>query len=327
MEEYIISIIVPVYRVEKYLKRCIESLIAQSFDSYEIVLVDDGSDDNCPLICDEYSLHYSFIKTYHKTNGGLSDARNYGLTKATGQYVTFVDSDDYVSSDYLSCLYNGVKNECEIACCGVSNEYENGNVFSTLGVQENCVFNRDEAFTEMCYGSKLPIFAWGKLYKKNIVSDILFPLGRLHEDIATTYRIIDKTEKVYISNSKAYHYILRQGSILHTTFNNKMKDSIFFANNIVEYAKTNYSVNSVQYKASCARLAFEANALLHRSVLTDEYNNIRLYCLENLANKWGIIFSDRRISIKIKIQLALCKLSRSIYKSSYSIFKRTSVRK
>ena len=124
-----ISVIVPVYKVEIYLDKCIESILAQTYKNFELILVDDGSPDRCPMLCDLYAKKYDMVRVIHKTNGGLSDARNVGVLNAKGEYVTFIDSDDYVAEDYLETLWNlKSKYEAEITVCGIKIIFENGKI-------------------------------------------------------------------------------------------------------------------------------------------------------------------------------------------------------
>ena len=149
MENQLISIIVPIYNVEKYLKQCIESIISQTYRNIEIILVDDGSPDNCGKICDEYSQKDKRIIVLHKENGGLSDARNKGIDIAKGDYLTFVDSDDFVNIDYIEKLYNSIKfNNTKLAQCGISKVDENNEIIEKLNYEKNQIKTSHEILNE-----------------------------------------------------------------------------------------------------------------------------------------------------------------------------------
>ena len=168
MQELLISVIVPVYKVEKYLNRCVNSIINQIYKNLEIILIDDGSPDKCPYICDEWSKRDSRIKVLHKQNGGLSDARNAGLKIATGEFIGFVDSDDWIAPEMYERLLTAIiKDQSDIAECNVKMVWKNNLQSKMLLQQNNCVLKRDEAQLELLNESKLKQPVWNKLYKGN----------------------------------------------------------------------------------------------------------------------------------------------------------------
>ena len=171
-----ISIIVSVYKVEKYIHTCIKSLIDQSYKNYEIILVDDGSPDNCPSICNDYAFNYDFIKVVHKKNGGLSDARNYGLNYAIGEYVTFVDSDDYVSEDYLEVLIRlQEKYNADICVGGLCTFFEGETPNPSKRIKDTC-FTGLEALERMLYQNMLDTSACAMILPLTIAKNNLFLL-------------------------------------------------------------------------------------------------------------------------------------------------------
>lgn len=216
MEE-LISIIIPVYKVEKYLSRCVDSVLAQTYRNIEIILVDDGSPDKCPEICDEYAQRDGRITVIHKENGGLSDARNVGIEAARGAYVGFVDSDDYIHPDMYKELYGALLEEkADVAVCGIEKvectdcqikSVENNNVRIYTGLQavKNILVKESHVVS---------VVAWNKLYKKSLFEGIRFPEGKLHEDEFTTYRIFYQCEKVVYVTGNYYYYFQRPDSIM-----------------------------------------------------------------------------------------------------------------
>lgn len=214
----LVSIIVPVYNVEEYVERCIKSIMMQSHKNLEIILVDDGSTDESGAICDLYKEKDARIKVIHKKNGGLSDARNCGIRNSRGEYLAFVDSDDYIHSDYIEkMLETAVKSGSDIVLCSYRKIYSDGShadcgVFSlsTDGKDvQNYLYNRK-------YGSEIFDIAWNKLYKKELFSGIWYPVGRIHEDYGTTYRILYRAEKVVVIPDILYYYVIRKGSLNQT---------------------------------------------------------------------------------------------------------------
>ena len=187
-----ISVVVPIYNVEKYLEKCIKSILNQTYNNLEIILVNDGSTDNCLNICKKFEKIDKRIFVINKENGGLSEARNYGIDKATGKYITFVDSDDYIDEDYLEFLYkNLIINNCDISICNPRIVYEDGGKSRTLYkycFPQNIVLEGEKALEMMLYQKKFDNSAWGKLYKINLFDEIRYPVGKLYEDIATTYK-------------------------------------------------------------------------------------------------------------------------------------------
>lgn len=220
----LISVVVPIYKVEKFLPTCVESIIGQSYRNLELILVDDGSPDSCPSICEKYKQVDSRIKVIHKKNGGLSDARNAGLKIAEGKWITFIDSDDYVGVDFLKELYTvAVLNEADISICDYSTVLDNNGQetrsSSVLGLSNvECL---ESIYHPKIHG--MEFVAWGKLYKTILFkkNNIEYPVGKIHEDIFTTYKLIYAASKVIFSNYIGYFYRIRKDSIMTSRFNLK----------------------------------------------------------------------------------------------------------
>lgn len=210
----LISIIVPVYNVEKYLEKCINSIINQTYKNLNIILINDGSTDNSGKICDEFKSKDSRIKVIHKENGGLSDARNAGLKIANGEYIGFVDSDDYIAPDMFETLYNLTqKYDAEIS---IVSFYEIYNT-KTIGVRDSRQLqqmNKIEAIKELLLDSKIQSYAWNKLFKKNLFENLKFPTDKNFEDIATTLLLFEKANKIVLFEDPKYYYLRRDDSIV-----------------------------------------------------------------------------------------------------------------
>lgn len=224
----LVSVIVPVYNVEKYIKKCLNSIINQTYKNLEIILVDDGSPDNCPQICDEYAKKDSRIKVIHKANGGLSDARNAGVAASTGEYIGFVDSDDYIEPNMYERLYELInENNADISLCAVQKEDERGNSISQFTTDIVGMFEDEEIFDKINLNNPYFIIACNRLYKKHIVQNTPFPVGFIHEDEFTTHRFFGLSKKVVCSNDRLYHYLERQGSIMGSGFSIKKMDAVY----------------------------------------------------------------------------------------------------
>ena len=198
METELISVIVPVYNVERYLRRCVDSILHQTYQDLEILLVDDGSTDASGAICDEYAAQEERVTAVHQKNGGLSAARNAGLERAQGTYLCFVDSDDFLNSRMLETLCRDLQEQAP----------------AELAVPVQCMTGR-EAIRSTLVSDELGDFAWNKLYKRELFRDIRYPLGRMMEDQGTTYRIFQQCSKVVYRPVPLYYYYQRPDSILH----------------------------------------------------------------------------------------------------------------
>lgn len=211
----LISVIVPVYRVEEYLERCVKSILSQTYENLEVILVDDGSPDQCPAICDACAEKDARVKVIHQENKGLSGARNAGIDAASGEYLAFVDSDDYVSPHFIEELYQLLQDTgCAIGQCRFS--YVKGDGLVEEGDSAFCIY-RGESLMEQLYGPEEKatcfVVAWNKLYRRELFQGIRYPMGRIHEDEATTYRIYDRVKKAAVVDSTRYGYFINTDSI------------------------------------------------------------------------------------------------------------------
>lgn len=215
----LISVIVPVYNVEPYLRRCVNSILNQSYKNLEIILVDDGSPDNCPQICDEYAEKDSRIKVVHKENEGQAKARNLAIDIAKGEYISFVDSDDYVSVYYIESLYNSAIRYsvkvavCQMACFSEGNE----NVKQAHG-DCSCKISKRRALEHYCSmreSSSIPFLAaCCKLYHKSLFSTLRFPEGCIYEDSLLNYKLIDLVDEMAYIREPLYYYFMRENSTM-----------------------------------------------------------------------------------------------------------------
>lgn len=222
-----ISVIVPVYKVEPYLDKCISSIANQTYRNLEIILVDDGSPDNCPAMCDTWAEKDSRIRVIHKTNGGLSDARNAGMAIATGELMTFVDSDDWIAPDMCEHLYQRLaEDNSDIATCGVQMVWEDKTPSRTLTRESCCVLNQEEAMRAIIEESWLKQPVGYKLYKTELVRDILFPVGKYHEDVFWSYQAVGRAQRVSVSDHIGYYYLQRGGSIMGAGYSLKRLDAV-----------------------------------------------------------------------------------------------------
>ena len=215
MKKELISIIVPAYNIEEYLSPCMDSILSQDYENFEIVLIDDGSTDNTPSICNKYKEKDSRVIVIHQRNAGLSVARNAGIKHARGKYLAFVDGDDLIAPGFLSGLYQAAsENSAEVTMCGYAEFSGTPDKFSPK--KSTCkTYDSSEIVTRLFIAQEnYDIVTWNKLYKKELFNTISFPIGELHEDTLTTYKILAAANKIATLEDKLYYYRKRSGSIM-----------------------------------------------------------------------------------------------------------------
>lgn len=310
MENELISVIVPIYNMEKYLKKCVDSILNQTYSNLEIILVDDGSTDLSAAICDEYLKLDNRIKVFHKKNGGLSDAKNFGLKKANGKYVGFVDSDDWIEKNMYEEMFSKLKNtKSNIVICGRYLEYENGEKHEWCNKNE-IIMDKEQSLIYLNSFYNIDMSSCDKLYEKSLFENIEFPYGKKCEDAYTTYLLFAKADRVAYIPKCFYHYLQRSGSISR---NEKINmDYIYAAEQQVDFfakeyphwkyiAETNYifAVKSI-FQVSIER----------RLQLTNEFNIKK----KEAKKYYKSVLNNKYISIKKKITYILFAYFSVLYK-------------
>lgn len=224
----LISVIIPIYKVEKYLKKCVDSVLGQSYKNLEIILVDDGSPDSCPKICDEYSIMDDRIKVIHKKNGGLSDARNAGLDASIGEYIVFVDSDDFIDSKMIESLFEAaVDSDADLVICDYSFVDETGMIQKNYPSLKEEIIDSQTALNYIYQSSGVRyIVAWNKLYKRYIFDDLRFDVGKIHEDEFIIHKVLLKSKRIKVLSDSYYYYLSRSDSIMGKGYSVKSLDYI-----------------------------------------------------------------------------------------------------
>jgi len=306
----LISIIVPVYNVEKYIHQCVDSIINQTYKNIEIILVDDGSPDNCGKICDEYAEKDSRIKVIHKENGGLSDARNHGIDAANGEWLMFVDSDDYILPDMAGKLLCVAKeNNVRMAVCGVilfddEKEY----VPSHLTVDKG-VYSAEDIFANNIPTSF--VVAWNKIYDKHLFDEYRFEKGRIHEDEIAAHHLIGQCDRVAVTEEKFYRYRQVAGSITKV-FNYKRLDCVYAQYDRFEYYK---ECGFDEFASATLKAYFwSLDKYFFRIEKTDESKERIKECLKNTRKLLFCYFKEKDISVKEKIMRTVFCVSPSLYK-------------
>lgn len=298
-----VSIIVPVYKVEKYLAKCVDSILNQTYKNFELILVDDGSPDNCGKICDEYAMKDERIRVFHKENGGLSDARNYGIKKAKCEWIVFIDSDDYIKEDYIETLIKICEDDCQIGIVSYSYIYEDYKEKKYSHKNKIKKYNSKEALITMLYQKEFDTAAWGKIYKRELFDEIEFPVGKIYEDISTIYRVILKSDKVAYCNSKKYMYLQRKDSIMGRKFKIKDMDYIYETEKMLNSIKL--LNNSDLLEAAICRYINANFSILLKIEKNKEYTKQRKEILKNIKTYRKKVLLNSKSRLKTKIALIL----------------------
>lgn len=320
MEEDLISVVVPVYNVEKYLRKCVDSIINQTYKNLEIILVDDGSPDNCGKICDEYEKKDNRVKVIHKENGGLSDARNVGTRNAIGKYLTYIDSDDFVSSDYIDVMYQSIRNNPKIkfATIGVKIIRDDSQIEKQKN-NEMILLNDEQAFLSLLYNEGVFLSAWGKLFETNFIKKYEFPVGKAYEDTAVIYKWIYDAKKIIYCSKKGYFYVNRKNSIsTQNVFNEKELDYMNHTKKMLEFIKKNYSnLNDATDRFFLYANFRELRILLqsknpNKQYIQEVWNNIKQYR--------KIVIKNKRIPKRDKFAIYTSYFGKEIFKLVWMIY-------
>jgi len=215
-----ISVIVPVFKVENYLDKCVRSILSQSYTDFELILVDDGSPDKCGQMCDAYAQEDKRIRVIHKPNGGLSDARNAGIREAKGDFFCFVDSDDSIDQDMLATLYKlEEETGADLVCCNFLQLDEEGKQVKETPSVKPGVYTQDE-YWRMRFKSNVKIYydvAWNKLYNRRLFESVKYPVGKIHEDVQVIYDIVSQCRSIAVTDKVGYYYLIRNNSIMRSS--------------------------------------------------------------------------------------------------------------
>lgn len=223
MEKPIVSVIVPVYNVKDYCEKCLTSLASQTYPHIEVVVIDDGSTDGSGAICDTYGKRDSRFRVFHTKNGGLSAARNYGIKKSTGKYLTFVDGDDFVVSDYIEALIREQSaNHSDVVICRQKQVRPGENIQKTTSMTTVSHLSPEDCLSQMLLEDEINLSACAMLISRHLMSDISFPVGKYHEDVGTTYRIIMAASQISLIHTEKYYYVQRGSSIIHSFSDGKL---------------------------------------------------------------------------------------------------------
>lgn len=328
MDNKLVSIVVPIYNIEKYLHRCVDSILRQTYKNIEIILVDDGSPDYCGTICDTYAQIDQRIKVIHKKNGGLSDARNAGIKIATGEYLLFVDSDDWIADNAIESLLNAFEKYTEVdivAGSSVDVHEANGELIETkysVGLGTERLLSKIEAIKDNLLNGWA---AWNKLYRRELFDGVEFPVGVINEDEAILLHVIDKCRYAVQIGVPTYYYFLRENSITTSEFSEKKMD---WYNNCISncaYVQENHSelYPEAQYRLLCCILYLLQFMLLDYNryepqikAITKKVNDEHQSMLSN-----SYITNKQNKKLKLFLFVAKYRLN-GIYSAIYRMYRR-----
>lgn len=317
-----ISIVVPVYNVADYLHYAIESLIKQTYQNFEIILVNDGSTDNSPILCEDYAKQYENIYVFHKENGGLSDARNYGVERASGEYIGFVDSDDYIHESMYEKLYEAIKKSgTEISECGVTRVYKNMLRPHYEGEDYFLILDKQEYLEEYLENRRLYGSAWCKLIQRDLAKKIKFPTGKIYEDAFYTLELLGNVNKFTIISGNYYYYYIRENSITTRPFSSKDMDYVEIMDRIRDYTLSNFP----KYKDQLlVRLTYAYLSIFNQLIELDNYKTKKEYkVLKNkLKDSYFKVLANKKAPKNLKLALVLLSINERLYKFILSKYKK-----
>lgn len=298
-----ISVIIPVYNVERYLSRCIESLLIQTYRNFEIILVDDGSTDRCSKICETYAKKYDFVKVFHKANEGQGAARNFGVKIARGEFISFVDSDDYVNPRYLEILLKGIENS-DISVVDFLKVYNENQIQNIADMDIHMdIYTAENALSQILYQQFHDVAPWGILLPKNIVEKYPFPEGKLFEDYFVTYKYYLNVRKVSFIRMPLYYYFIRDNSTMSIRDKRFVNDLMEAADEVIKGCCGNYILEDA---AKCKRFSNYCRILIQTPSLKEKYPNYYFRIINTLKQeRLSVLFNSRA---RVKNRLAALAL-------------------
>lgn len=312
-----VSVIIPIYNVQQYLKRCLDSVIKQKYENLEIILVNDGSTDNSLEIAKEYENKDERIKLISQSNKGLSGARNTGLEYATGDYITFIDSDDYVTPDYVSYMYELLKKnnfKSPLAICSLMNVFEKTGKKVNMGNNQEYTLSGKECIEKMCYQDLVDTCAYAKLGTRELYKDFLFPVGKVFEDIGSTYKLFERSKTVECGFKPKYYYYIRNNSITTRNFDKSKLDLLEMTDKMAKSVIRKYPDLS---KAVLRRQVYARFSTLNQTMKVSKNLNItktRKTLIKYIKKNKKEVIADNKISNRDRLAFISLELGYPIYR-------------
>ena len=329
MKEPLISVVIPVYKVENYLERCVESLINQTYKNLEIILVDDGSPDNCGIICDRYAEVDDRVKVIHKKNGGLSSARNSGIDISSGKYITFIDSDDWVDKEYVEYLFYLIqKDMTKISICQhkVVND-KSTTMKETRIIKEENNYDVKMILKKWILDDGIDISAWAKLYDLRLFDNIRYPEGMIFEDLLTTYKLFFLCDYISVGSEKKYKYYIHANSISNGIFDSRYLKYSEITDKVVDEIVGKYDIlkkygviRKIRGRLSTINLMINSN-VDYRYI--EKLNEMLVYIKENKK----FILKNKNCNKSIKGAVFLINKNYKLYKKIWNMHRKKLVSK
>lgn len=315
--ERLISVIIPVYNGENWLDRCVDAVINQTYKNLEIVIIDDGSTDTTPEMCERYCKLDSRVKVIHRQNGGLADARNAGIEYSSGEYITFVDSDDYITPDCVEYLAGLISTYgCDMSICTHTVFCINEREISYENDREG-VMTAEEALREILYHGIVDLSVWGKLYKRELFDCIKYPYGKFYEDTGTTYLLINAAKKVAYGGRSKYHYILREDSMTNAKFTTRKMDLLEMTDRMCNFISEHYpSLRS----AALRRSVYARFSTLNQMIREAGYRTERRKIVKFIRKHSREVLRDKNIPKRDRIALNLIRLGYPLYHTVWRMY-------
>lgn len=312
----LVSVIVPVYNVEKYLKKCLDSVLAQTYENLEIILIDDGSTDKSGKICDEYAKKDQRIKVVHQKNGGAYVARNNGLKRASGEYITFVDPDDYIATKYIKKMIDEmIQQKADIVQCNSMVVTKKG-IEPNKGVVSSCVLDGYTAVKKMLYQTTVNSSLWGKIFRKELFNEFDFPITKTHGDLYSLYFILQKAGKVVVMDEPLYYYFIRQDGSIRSKFSKKTLGIIDVVNEIEKDAK----LNCPELESAARSRKVNAYFFVLRKIPNGKHKDLKKGLISYIKRERKAVLRDSDVRKKTKLGLRASYLGFPFVKMIYRVF-------
>lgn len=317
--EPLISMVLPVYNIKGYLPACMECIRRQTYQKLEVILVDDGSTDGCSLLCDQIAQEDPRYVAYHKENGGLSDARNYGIERAHGEYITLVDPDDTIDDDYVSYLFQVLRrHHARMSLCTHRTLYDNGSM-RELGMSGDEAIPTERCLERMLYHDVIDTSAWGKLYSRELFSQVRYPKGKIFEDIGTTYQLMMQCDTIAAGYETKYSYHFHNHSIVNGSFTPAKFDMIEMTDRMASEVAARYPELR---RAVLRRQVYARISVLNQMLNADGYETERLAIRRYIQEHRKEIMSDPKAPRRDKAAVQLLRFSYPLYRLIWLSYQR-----
>lgn len=318
-QDPLISVILPIYNIEAYLDKCMESVRNQTYSNLEIIMVDDGSTDSCGEVCDKYAGMDERIVVFHKKNGGLSDARNYGIERAGGEYITCIDPDDFVDSDYVAYLYGlAVRYGTKMSICQHRVHYDNGSIREN-GRQGEELIPTERCLERMLYHDVIDTSAWAKLYHRSLFEQVRYPKGKIFEDIGTTYALMMQCDAIAVGYESKYSYIFHNNSIVNGVFKPAKLDLLEMTDKMASDVGQRYPALG---QAILRRRVYSRISTLNQMLNAAGYEEERGAILSFIRKNRKSILRDPKAPKRDKLALILLSVSYPLYRLVWLSYQR-----